>query len=93
MPSRSPSKPRRLATLVAAAKRVAWNAERRALLGAIQDRAKIEDWGVRETARRAGLNRMTLARLARGELNLEVWLPRLRDAVRRLALTPERNSA
>jgi len=64
-------------------------AERRALLGAIRDRAASEKWGVRETARRVGLNRMALARLARGELDLEVWLPRLRTAVARLANEPE----
>jgi len=64
-------------------------AGRRALLGAIGDRAASEKWGVRETARRVGLNRMALARLARGELDLEVWLPRLRTAVARLANEPE----
>lgn len=92
-PPRPSLKARRLAALAAAAKRVAMKAERRALLDAIRDRAVSEKWGARETARRVSLNRMALARLARGELNLEVWLPRLRAAVHRLAVIPERQQS
>lgn len=83
-PRRPALKARRLAGLVAAAKLVAQDAERRDLVQVIQTKAAAEEWSFRETAKKLGLNYMTWARLIRGEVNLEVWLPRLRPAIARI---------
>lgn len=87
-PSCSALQARRRAALAAAAKRVAAEAERRALVQAIQSRADSEHWSGRQTARQAGFNQTTWRRLTRGQLNIEVWLPRLRVAAR-LVTAPE----
>ena len=80
-------KGKRLARLALAARRVAMDAERRTLVQAIQAKAANEQWSNRETARRAGLSRTALARLLlRGRVDLEIWLPRLRDAATRVNL-------
>ena len=86
--SGGPLKRRRLAALVAAASRVAQAYECRALLKAIQDHAILREWSGRETAKRTGLNRATLARLSRAEGKLPYWLPRLRNVVARLNTQP-----
>ena len=84
MPSSPSLKRRRLAALAGAARRVAISFEARSLVKAIQERASVEEWSVREISRRIGIPRTTLARLARGEGNLGFWIPRLRATVARL---------
>lgn len=87
-PSPSPLKARRLAGLLKAARRVILDAERRHLVKALQARATSEQWSTRETARHTGFPRTSLARLIKGSVNLEAWLPRLRAAVARIGRAP-----
>jgi hypothetical protein len=92
-PSRSASKARKLASLVAAAGRVVLGARRRALIDAMNERAAREEWSARELERRTGLPRRTMKRLAGRRRDLKASVSRLAAAVSNLALTPERKSA
>ena len=91
-PARDGLKARRRVALQAAARRVAQRFECRQLVTALLQRAEFEEWSARELSRRIAINRMTMARLSRGQGNLAAWLPCLRAAITHLDEKPGENS-
>ena len=79
------SKRQKLARLVQAARRVTLRAEWRAFTQAVQAHSEDKDSSLTKIAVRAGLSRRTLSRLIRGQVNLEAWLPKLREAACKIA--------
>lgn len=78
----------RLDSLMAAANRVVLKHQVRQMVGVIRDLAKSQEWSQRETEKQTGFSHRTLARLARAQGKLELWLPKLRAAVARLNPQP-----
>ena len=75
---------RRIASLGAAAKRVALKYDCRALVQDIQARASAGGLSARAVEKLTGLSRRTLSRIARGQGKLDAGLSRLRAAVAKL---------
>jgi transcriptional regulator with XRE-family HTH domain len=60
-------------------------AELKQSLDSILARAGGEGWSTRQLAEKIGISRRTLSRILSGQVDLAVWLPKLRSAIQRLA--------